>query len=64
MLQGEGSIEGNNEDIIEAQTEVTAPLVFQCSECRQIVGDSFNWVVADEELQALTLSKGNSLWVD
>jgi hypothetical protein len=39
--------------------EVDAPLVFQCITCRAIVGDSFSWVNADEELQIITLSKGN-----
>ena len=34
---------------------VIAPLVFQCKKCKLIVGDSYTWVSADENLRTVTL---------
>jgi hypothetical protein len=31
------------------------PIVFQCAECRRLVGDSLSIIAADEELRTLTL---------
>eukprot|EP00045_Choanoeca_perplexa_P002940 m.27821 g.27821 ORF g.27821 m.27821 type:complete len:186 (+) comp11779_c0_seq2:153-710(+) len=42
------------------QDEISAPLVFQCSTCKAIVGDSFNWIASSEELNAITLSAAAS----
>lgn len=38
-----------------ADGEVDAPLVFQCSKCRTIVGDSFSWVGSDKEMNTISL---------
>lgn len=35
---------------------IKAPLVFQCRNCKTIIGDSFSWVCSMEELKTLTLS--------
>ncbi|ORY00696.1 hypothetical protein K493DRAFT_335258 [Basidiobolus meristosporus CBS 931.73] len=35
--------------------DISAPLVFQCGKCRAIVGDSFSWVCATRELNAVSL---------
>eukprot|EP00051_Salpingoeca_urceolata_P021717 m.343281 g.343281 ORF g.343281 m.343281 type:complete len:241 (+) comp19849_c2_seq3:362-1084(+) len=35
--------------------EISAPLVFQCNSCRLVLGDSFSWVCADEQMQTVTL---------
>ena len=37
-------------------SEVMNPLVFQCKTCRVVLGDSFSWLGADEELSAITLT--------
>ncbi|KAJ1659929.1 hypothetical protein IWQ61_001065 [Dispira simplex] len=39
----------------EAQ-DIQAPLVFQCTQCKTIIGDSFAWVGAFEELNGIALS--------
>lgn len=36
--------------------EVNCPLVFQCKGCRSIIGDSFSWVTALEDLDVIVLS--------
>ncbi|KAJ1974064.1 hypothetical protein H4R35_003793 [Dimargaris xerosporica] len=36
--------------------DIQAPLVFQCATCAAIVGDSFAWVAALEELDCVVLS--------
>jgi hypothetical protein len=41
--------------------EVSCPLVFQCKQCCSIVGDSFSWVTALEELDTIVLSGPSSL---
>lgn len=49
---------------METDTEggvVRAPLVFQCKQCRAIVGDSFSWVCSLQELESITLSGGCEL---
>eukprot|EP00128_Syssomonas_multiformis_P006831 Colp12_sorted_trinity150504_noHs@2365 len=39
------------------EQEIDAPLVFQCKNCRCIVGDSFSWVSAHEGLNAVCLEE-------
>lgn len=41
---------------VEREDEVNGPLVFQCRECRNIVGDSFAFVSALQDLDAIVLS--------
>eukprot|EP00053_Salpingoeca_punica_P016844 m.160644 g.160644 ORF g.160644 m.160644 type:complete len:204 (-) comp17055_c1_seq1:482-1093(-) len=43
--------------------EIDAPLVFQCARCFRIVGDSFAWVSASQELNTLTLSAAKSIHI-
>ena len=31
------------------------PVIFQCSECRAIIGDSLSWVCGNECLKSITL---------
>lgn len=38
------------------EQEIMNPLVFQCKHCRSVIGDSFTWVGADQELNAVILS--------
>ncbi|CAG8501808.1 10374_t:CDS:2 [Ambispora gerdemannii] len=38
-----------------SEEPIEAPLVFQCSECLIIVGDSFAWVSADQDLSSIVL---------
>ena len=33
------------------------PLVFQCTNCNSILGDSLSWLCANEDLRTLTLSR-------
>ena len=33
------------------------PLVFQCTKCNSILGDSLSWLCANEDLRTLTLSR-------
>lgn len=35
------------------------PLVFQCSQCNNVVGDSLSWVSADKIMRTITLSRKN-----
>eukprot|EP00960_Hanusia_phi_P066832 766482-Hanusia_phi.AAC.8 len=42
------------------QEDVRGPLVFQCRECRTIIGDSFSMVSAVESLDAIILSGSRS----
>ncbi|EDQ85828.1 uncharacterized protein MONBRDRAFT_28871 [Monosiga brevicollis MX1] len=51
--EGEGGQEGGGGQ----EEEIEAPLVFQCDGCRRIVGDSFNWVDSNQELNVITLSR-------
>jgi len=41
---------------LQSQEEVNNPLVFQCKDCRSIIGDSFSWVTALEDLDVIVLS--------
>ena len=43
----------------DSADEIVNPLVFQCKSCRTIVGDSFAWLSADEELNVVTLVSCN-----
>ena len=47
----------------EEQDEVRNPLVFQCSNCKVIVGDSFSWLNADQELNMITLTSKSMSFV-
>lgn len=38
------------------EAEETLPLVFQCTGCLSILGDSFSWVCADQNLRTISLS--------
>jgi hypothetical protein len=38
------------------QTDSSAPLVFQCSTCSQIVADSFSWVCSHRQLNSITVA--------
>ena len=35
--------------------EIVNPLIFQCKACRQVLGDSFAWLCADQQLNAITI---------
>ena len=48
-----GEIGGDN---CQEEQEIVNPLVFQCVNCKGIVGDSFSWLSADQELNAITLT--------
>ncbi|KAJ1958524.1 Protein Mis18-alpha [Dispira parvispora] len=47
----------------EAQ-DIQAPLVFQCTQCKTIIGDSFAWVGAFEELNGIVLSSKSKVILD
>ncbi|CAG8441398.1 8354_t:CDS:2 [Ambispora leptoticha] len=38
-----------------SEEPIEAPLVFQCNDCLIIVGDSFAWVSADQDLSSIVL---------
>eukprot|EP00042_Codosiga_hollandica_P014237 m.32721 g.32721 ORF g.32721 m.32721 type:complete len:155 (+) comp42542_c0_seq1:56-520(+) len=38
------------------QGELDSPLVFQCKQCRLIVGDTFGWITANQKLNIIALS--------
>jgi hypothetical protein len=49
----------------EQVEEILNPLVFQCLNCKSIIGDSFAWLNADQELNSITLTaKSKSVAVD
>ena len=39
------------------ETEIAHPLVFQCANCRAVVGDSLAFHSSDEELNCITLTR-------
>ena len=41
--------------------EVEGPLVFQCAKCDMIIGDSFSYLCAREDLQTLTLTSSSNI---
>jgi hypothetical protein len=43
------------------ETLITSPLVFYCSKCRTIVGDSFSYLSSDAELKVITLSATSNI---
>lgn len=43
----------------QVDEDIDAPLVFQCSQCREIIGDTFAWICSDQELNTITLSSMN-----
>ncbi|KAL1924765.1 uncharacterized protein VTP21DRAFT_4419 [Calcarisporiella thermophila] len=47
---------GDDKHISTQNTEIDSPLVFQCKNCHFIVGDSFAWLSADQNLKAITLN--------
>ena len=47
---------------LHSQEEVNNPLVFQCKDCRSIIGDSFSWVTALEDLDVIVLSGHPRPW--
>lgn len=51
------SEDNNNED----EPTITSPLVFYCSKCRTIVGDSFSYLSSDAELKVITLSATSNI---
>ncbi|CAM9467282.1 unnamed protein product [Choristocarpus tenellus] len=40
---------------------ITAPLVFQCAKCRQVVGDSWSFVSSNEETKSITLRGASNI---
>ena len=40
----------------EEEEEVSSPIVFQCSKCNLIVGDSFAFLMSNPDAQTITLS--------
>jgi len=51
----------NNNEEEEETTTITSPLVFYCSKCRTIVGDSFSYLSSDAELKVITLSATSNI---
>ena len=51
----------NNDDNDNDETLITSPLVFYCSKCRTIVGDSFSYLSSDAELKVITLSATSNI---
>lgn len=43
-------------EVKEDEAKTPANLVFHCVACRTILGDSFSWVGADENLRTISLS--------
>jgi len=45
----------------DEETTISSPLVFYCSKCRTIVGDSFSYLTSDAELKVITLSATSNI---
>lgn len=43
------------------QETITGPLVFSCSGCKTIVGDSYSFMCSNEQLKSITLSAANNI---
>ena len=39
-----------------SEDEISSPLVFSCANCRLIVGDSYSYLLSNEELKTITLT--------
>ena len=50
--------DGDNAD---DDAQVSAPLVFSCSKCKTIVGDSFAFLSSNEEANTITLSAASNI---
>lgn len=48
---------GDSED----QQEISGPLVFSCSKCRTIVGDSYSFLSSNEDMQTITLTAASNI---
>eukprot|EP01038_Epipyxis_sp_PR26KG_P010716 gene10716-14389_t len=48
-------------DIPTIGQEVSAPLVFQCNQCKSIVGDTFAFCATDEPSRTITLSAASNI---
>jgi kinetochore protein Mis18 len=48
---------GDNEE----QQEISGPLVFSCSKCRTIVGDSYSFLSSNEDMQTITLTAASNI---
>jgi hypothetical protein len=55
------TLDENNNDNDNDETLITSPLVFYCSKCRTIVGDSFSYLSSDAELKVITLSATSNI---
>lgn len=42
-------------------SDITGPLVFSCSSCKTIVGDSYAFICSNESLKSITLSAANNI---
>lgn len=45
----------------DEETTISSPLVFYCSKCRTLVGDSFSYLSSDAELKVITLSATSNI---
>jgi hypothetical protein len=45
-----------------AAQDLDSPLIFQCTNCNSIVGDSFSWICATRKLGTITLSGVMLFW--
>jgi len=55
-----GVAEGVEEGVEEADN-IKGPLVFSCSKCRVIVGDSFSFLTSNEELNSITITSASNI---
>jgi hypothetical protein len=53
--------EGTAAIISTPEAEITAPLVFFCSKCRTIVGDSFSFITSNQDANTLTISAASNI---